>query len=224
MVSENLRIYEQARAVPAEAQKSFNNGRFSGTDINPMWRIKKLTELFGPVGFGWYTEVISQRSERLDDDTLMATMEIHLYIWNGDAWSKPIYGTGANTLVSKSKNGRMVSDEGYKMAYTDALSVACKALGIGANVYWDKDPTKYTTPPKEPPKAPALPPQPEPQRPKAPEPRKMATIDQIQYIIDNADDMTYQSAMEAFGANLEAMTYNQALRLMDRINQNGGNA
>ena len=29
------------------------------------------------------------------------------------------------------------------MALTDAISVACKALGFGANVYWDKDRTKY---------------------------------------------------------------------------------
>lgn len=213
-MSENLRIYEQARAVPQEAQKAFNNGRFSGTDINPMWRIKKLTELFGPVGFGWYTEVISQRSERLDDDTLMATVDIHLYVWNGEAWSKPIYGTGANTLVSKTKSGRMVSDEGYKMAYTDALSVACKALGIGANVYWDKDPTKYTTPQQKPQQKPQKPQQPPAQPPQ----KQMATADQIQYIIDNADDATYQSAMEAFGANLEKMTFKQAIALMGRIN------
>lgn len=212
-MSENLRIYEQARAVPQEAQKDFNNGRFSGTDINPMWRIKKLTELFGPAGFGWYTEVISQRSERLDDDTLMATVDIHLYVWNGEAWSKPIYGTGANTLVSKTKSGRMVSDEGYKMAYTDALSVACKALGIGANVYWDKDPTKYTPPQQKPQK---------PQQPPAQPPQKqMATQEQINFIISNADDYTYKNATKAFGAKLEGLSYKLADDLIDRIIKGG---
>lgn len=30
------------------------------------------------------------------------------------------------------------------MALTDAISVACKALGFGADVYWAKDATKYT--------------------------------------------------------------------------------
>ena len=30
------------------------------------------------------------------------------------------------------------------MALTDALSVACKALGIGADVYFEKDVTKYS--------------------------------------------------------------------------------
>ena len=31
----NLDLYNKVREVPKEAQKSFNNGRFSGTDINP---------------------------------------------------------------------------------------------------------------------------------------------------------------------------------------------
>lgn len=30
------------------------------------------------------------------------------------------------------------------MALTDALSVACKALGVAADVYWQADKTKYT--------------------------------------------------------------------------------
>ena len=32
------------------------------------------------------------------------------------------------------------------MALTDAISVACKALGMGADVYWEKDNTKYNQP------------------------------------------------------------------------------
>ena len=30
------------------------------------------------------------------------------------------------------------------MALTDAISVACKALGFAANIYWDNDKTKYS--------------------------------------------------------------------------------
>lgn len=32
------------------------------------------------------------------------------------------------------------------MALTDAISVACKALGFGADVYWDADKSKYDKP------------------------------------------------------------------------------
>lgn len=135
----NLEIYEKARSVPDEAKKPFSNGRFSGTDINPMWRIKKLTELFGPAGIGWYYDVISERSEPHGDVTV-AIVDLNLYVKHGGEWSKPIYGTGGNVLLRKGQT----SDEGYKMALTDALSVACKALGIGADVYFEKDRTKYT--------------------------------------------------------------------------------
>ena len=135
----NMDIYEAGRAVPQEATKSFNNGKFSGTDINPMWRIKKLTEIFGPAGIGWYYEVVSERAEEHGDVTI-AVVDLNLYIKQGGEWSKPIYGTGGNIILRKGST----SDEGYKMALTDALSVACKALGIGADVYFDKDKTKYT--------------------------------------------------------------------------------
>ena len=141
---DNLQIYERVRNVPESAKKAFNNGRFKGTDINPMWRIKTLTEQFGPCGFGWYTEVLSARAEQIDQDTTIAIVDLNLIVKMDGEWSKPIFGTGGNVLKSKTKNGVNVSDEGYKMAYTDALSVACKHLGVGADVYWDKDRTKYT--------------------------------------------------------------------------------
>ena len=139
----NMEIYEASRAVPEEAQKQFNNGSFSGTDINPMWRIKKLTELFGPCGVGWYYETLSERAETYGN-TVMAIVDINLYIRVDGEWSKPIFGTGGNTLVKETKSGLRPSDEGYKMALTDALSVAAKALGIGADIYFGADKTKYS--------------------------------------------------------------------------------
>ena len=141
---ENLQIYNALRAVPKEAQKSFNNGRFSGTDINPMWRIKKLTEHFGPCGIGWYWG-----EPKFTETTQGTTTTIHctvaLYIKDGDKWSEPIFGVGGNTLASTNKNGVLnVSDEAYKMAYTDAQSNASKQLGLGADIWFEKDQTKYT--------------------------------------------------------------------------------
>lgn len=137
-VADNMRIYEASRAVPKEAQKAFNNGSFSGTDINPMWRIKKLTEQFGACGIGWFFEVTAQEMIPIDDE-IITNVNINLYIRDGEGWSKPIFGTGANKFKSKTKSGCRISDEGYKMALTDALSVACKHLGIGADIYFSGD-------------------------------------------------------------------------------------
>lgn len=141
---ENMEIYEKVRSVPENAQKPFSNGRFSGTDINPMWRIKKLTELFGPCGVGWYYEIVECCRDDTDkSDEVVINAKINLYIKVDGEWSKPIAGIGGSKLVSHEKKGIYVNDEAYKMAQTDALSVACKNLGIGADIYWDSDNDKY---------------------------------------------------------------------------------
>ena len=160
---ENLELYNSFRAVPSEAKKEITGGRLKGmTDINPMWRIKCLTEKFGPCGFGWYYEITEKWIETcMAKDEITAHVTINLFIKYGGEWSKPITGVGGSMLVASERNGLYVNDECYKMALTDAISVACKSLGIGADVYWNKDNTKYndtkkgnTTPPKAPPNPP----------------------------------------------------------------------
>lgn len=142
---EKMDIYEQCREVPESAKKTIKGGRLAGmTDINPMWRIKKLTELFGMVGIGWYYEIDDKRIEDRNNETC-AFVDIKLYVKVDDQWSAPICGTGGSKLVSVERNGAYVNDECFKMATTDALSVACKQIGIGADVYWEKDTTKYQT-------------------------------------------------------------------------------
>ena len=143
-MSENLNIYDKVRAVPELAKKPISGGRLNGkTDINPMWRIKTLTELFGPCGIGWRYEITGKHLERGFGDEIAAFVDINLFIKHGGEWSAAIPGTGGSMFVAKEKAGPYTSDECYKMALTDALSVACKALGVGADVYWDKDSTKY---------------------------------------------------------------------------------
>lgn len=142
----NLSLYESFRSVPEEAQKPIKGGRISGfTDINPMWRIKKLTETFGPCGIGWYYIIEKQWLETSGDE-IAAFCNISLYVWNGEKWSMPIQGTGGSGFAVREKAGVRVSDECYKMALTDAISVACKALGVGADIYWSNDRTKYSKP------------------------------------------------------------------------------
>ena len=52
---ENMDLYNVLRDVPNIAKKAITAGRLKGmTDINPMYRIKALTEEFGPCGIGWW--------------------------------------------------------------------------------------------------------------------------------------------------------------------------
>lgn len=146
-MAEHLKLYNAVRTAPQEALKQIAAGRLKGkSDINPMWRIKTLTEHFGPCGFGWYYEITSQWLERGSGNEVAAFCNINLYVKFGDEWSKPIQGTGGSSFVASEKNGLYTSDECYKMALTDAISVACKALGMAADVYWNSDRTKYDQP------------------------------------------------------------------------------
>ena len=143
---ENMTIYDACRSVPESAKKAITAGRLKGkTDINPMWRIKRLTEQFGPCGIGWYYKPVRKWLETHGDE-IAAFVDIELYVKIGGEWSMPIAGTGGSMFAARQKDGVYVSDECYKMASTDAISVACKQLGIGADVYWDADRTKYDDP------------------------------------------------------------------------------
>lgn len=155
----NMDYYNKFAAVPVEAQKRIDAGRLKGmTDINPMWRIKALTEAFGMCGFGWKYEIVSQRLEEghavmlpsatTDEPryahTVNAFVDINLYVKVDEKWSEPIPGIGGASYIANERNGLYTSDECFKMALTDALSVACKALGVGADVYWAAGRSKYS--------------------------------------------------------------------------------
>lgn len=143
----NLCLYERIRKVPQEAVKTIAAGRLKGmSDINPMWRIKRLTEEFGICGFGWKYEIIRMWNENGGNGVVSSFVHINLFVKMGGEWSEAIQGIGGSSFVTNEKNGLYTSDECYKMALTDAISVACKALGMGADVYWEKDSTKYNQP------------------------------------------------------------------------------
>ena len=142
---DNMSIYERVRQCPQNALKPIQAGRLKGkSDINPMWRIKMLTEVFGAAGIGWYYDITRQWTETGANGEIAAFVNINLYVKIGDDWSKPIQGNGGSMLVTQERNGLYTDDEAFKKALTDAISVSCKALGLAADVYWNQDSTKYT--------------------------------------------------------------------------------
>ena len=148
-MEEKMRIYNNMKAVPEEARKTITGGRLAGmTDIKPMWRIQKLTEEFGPAGIGWKTIITNKEIMEGANGEKVAIVDIDLFIKIDGEWSEAIPGTGGSSFIAKEKNGFYTSDECYKMAYTDAISVACKSLGMGAEVYWGD--SKYASPGAEP--------------------------------------------------------------------------
>lgn len=150
-MQDNLAIWNAVKQPPASALRPIQGGRLRGkTDVNPQWRYLAMTEQFGICGIGWKYEVVRVWNETISTGETFAFAEIKLYVRHDGQWSEPIPGHGGSMLLEKESSGLHASDEGYKMAITDALSVAMKMLGIAADIYagaWDG--TKYSTEKKE---------------------------------------------------------------------------
>jgi hypothetical protein len=146
-----MEIWNKLAQPPASALKTITGGRLKGmTDVNPQWRYQAMTEQFGVCGIGWKYEIKRVWNESGCNGVVFAFAEVLLHIKSEDTWSDPIPGIGGSQLVSKESAGLYPSDEGYKMAVTDALSVAMKMLGMAADVYagrWDG--SKYRDRPSE---------------------------------------------------------------------------
>lgn len=156
-MTDNLSLFSACREVPDNAKKPILGGRLKGkTDINPMWRIKQLTEMFGPCGIGWKTtgeQYHTEKCEGTGEIAVFCTLRLQYVDPETCEWSAPIFGIGGSMLIAlenaytadgKKTKALYLDDEAYKKANTDAISVACKQLGMGASVYWSEDNTKYT--------------------------------------------------------------------------------
>jgi hypothetical protein len=135
---------------PITALKKIKGGRLTGfTDINPQFRYKIMTDIYGLCGIGWKFEILNKWVENATDDQIFAFVEINIFIKVNDSWSDGIPGLGGSMLIAKEAKGLHSNDEAYKMALTDALGTAMKMIGVASAIYegrWDGSKYKDTDP------------------------------------------------------------------------------
>jgi len=128
-------IWDSLAVTDAKYTKAFKrSGGFSGTDINPAYRLKKMKDVFGICGEGWgWILEKTWREEFCGDAYVFAQVNV----WTGNRANltgAQIGGTQCNRTP----------DEAYKMAITDALGKCMLALGVCADVYLGEFDTKYS--------------------------------------------------------------------------------
>jgi hypothetical protein len=137
-MSDNLKVWDALKTPPPEALKPIEGGRQSGmTNISPQWRYMAMTEQFGPVGIGWKYTIDELWNVEGTDGRVFAWVTVYTRPKPKDTenWCDGTPGIGGSMLIAKESAGLFNSDEAFKMAVTDALSVALKMLGVGADIY-----------------------------------------------------------------------------------------
>lgn len=150
-----LEVWSQVQETSPDLTKSFSKGGFQGTAVSPTYQAMRATQIFGPHGLGWGTELISESYVEggplgFDKEGRMLGREIihkvYLevwYIYGGKRGS--IKQFGATTFLSRDAYGTISSDEDHaKKSITDATSKCLSLLGFSADVYMGKfDDHKY---------------------------------------------------------------------------------
>lgn len=133
---ENLNIWNKVKQVPQQFLKPINFGKLKGkSDINPQWRLMAMTQAFGQVGHGWTYRIVRTWSEAHPNGSVMCFAEVAVKTKVDGEWGQEFSGIGGSEIIESNKNGLQSNDDGYKMAVTDALSVAFKAVGVASDVY-----------------------------------------------------------------------------------------
>ena len=146
MENDNMKFWDLMKSVPKDRLKTIQAGRLKGkSDINPQWRYEKLTEIFGPCGFGWKFTIEKLWTESYQNGEIASFANINLFIKVNDQWSDAIPANGGSMFVANESRGPYVSDECFKMAITDALGTSAKMLGVASDVYQGLSDSKYSS-------------------------------------------------------------------------------
>lgn len=143
---DNLALWNAFEKTDPAHTREFTRGGFTGTAVDPMYIVKRLTEKFGPCGVGWRLDVLSEQvydGEPLFDQqgNVVGFSKVHtvlgelLYKYNGE-WVKTSPQFGQTILAGQRNNGRFFTDEeAPKKSVTDCLSKCASFLGVSADIY-----------------------------------------------------------------------------------------
>lgn len=144
-MSENTKIWDiLGRTDPTHTKAFTRGGGFRGTAIKPIWSYRRMTEEFGPVGYGWGVNAPTFQVVNGTDGEVLVYCTVSVWFKHGDTVSETIYGVGGDKVVTKFSSGLKSDDEAFKKAFTDAVTNALKLIGVGADVHMGMfDDNKY---------------------------------------------------------------------------------
>lgn len=97
------------------------------TAVDPIYRARKMTEVFGPVGVGWGWDVVREWDLEVGGYRYMYAK---VQVWYADS-------EGIMRYTGPQIGGAYSADpsESFKSAVTDGIGKCCSMLGLAADVY-----------------------------------------------------------------------------------------
>ncbi|HYD98849.1 MAG TPA: hypothetical protein VEH84_05665, partial [Alphaproteobacteria bacterium] len=140
---DTMALWQKLQRTDPRATKPFTrSGGFRGTQIDPAWRLKIMTEVFGPVGQGW-------GYEQLEWTLVERMVFICARVWyrhpdtDEICYTGPQWG-GTEIVRRRRDGGESPDDECFKMSMTDAIGKCMLQIGLAADVYLGQfDDSKY---------------------------------------------------------------------------------
>jgi hypothetical protein len=128
-----------------ETTKPFKKGGgFSGTSLDAMYVVARLTSAFGPVGIGWGYEVKSERDLILPPSPEGKVRGTHFAVVR--FWYKHNGEVGTFEEIGGTPLTGFGDDDAGKKSVTDAITKAASRIGIGADIHLGRfDDNKYVT-------------------------------------------------------------------------------
>ncbi len=132
--SRNMRIWEQVERTDPSATSEVKGKGFKATSINPMYLIKKATEVFGPMGKGWGVTGEESITETIGTTTLYSE---RVALWYLDSGERRYVTQWSSVKLSYITNAgkEIVDEEARKKCRTNAMSKCLSLLGFSADVW-----------------------------------------------------------------------------------------
>ena len=131
----NLTIWSQVQETDPRFTKPVSYGKRHYTDITPHYCIKRATELFGPCGTGWGFDVKYEMIHAVDEIPIAIASHVTVWFEHKTQSFGPIVGIRNLEPGMTDAKFRVIDEDAFKSATTDALTKALSYIGIGADVF-----------------------------------------------------------------------------------------
>ena len=142
-MTDNTKIWDDAKKVPLSATKENSSGGYKATSIQGYWFYQKATEIWGPCGTGWGYDILEDVFTdgvplTLPDSGMpvcnsqMHTIKVALWY---EGCKEKIIQIGHTPYIYMTKNGPYCDMEAPKKSLTDAIKKALSMVGFAAEVY-----------------------------------------------------------------------------------------